>query len=259
MKSFSLTLALVLLLTLTLGACGAAPSPPPAASDAPSPSPSPSMAAEPIPSQAPAQTPSPESTPEPSPAPVYDAAAYEAAREALRKEYRIVCITEPGEFREEEHPEIPHYSITNYLYNQYDGLQLYWGEYDFDSNGVPELVMAVGEDGLCQPIGIYAFDGSRFHYLCKEQALGERASVSFGEQSCFTVCASGGAASGGVLVYRIGADGYSTEILEWYEYQLQEDGQVEITNHIGAMTPETFDPESLFAPFDVPIAYTLVP
>jgi hypothetical protein len=201
--------------------------------------------------------PVPEPTDAPSPA--YDAAAYEAARTALLDEYRVLCITEPGEFREAEHPEIPRYSLVTYLYNQYDGVYLYSGRFDFDGNGVPELIMAVGDEQYRQPIGIYAFDGSKFVYLCKEQPLGDRTHVSVSGDGTFTVCGSGGAASGVVLVYRIAADGCSIDIRDWYSYEYQADGSVIISPQVGEMSAETFDSEALWRDFDVPIEYTVVP
>ena len=188
----------------------------------------------------------------------YDAAAFDAAQAALLDEYRIVSITEPGEFRGTDHPEIPWYSVVNYLYERFDGVGLYCGRWDFDGNGVPELVMAMGDEARKTPIGVYAFDGEKLLYLCKEQALGERCALSLNEAGDFVVSGSSGAASGGVIVYRIGADGYSTDIQSWYEYEYQTDGSVSITNYVGDMTPEAFAAEQLWQPFDVPIDYALV-
>ena len=257
---------IAILALLLLSACGRRPAP--AASAAPEAAPAETQV--PPPESAAAEVAveaaAPEAVPEPAaeaaaesePAPAYDTAAYEAALNALLDEYRLVRITEPGEYREEEHPEIPWYSIVSYLYYQYDGLELCYGRYDFDGNGVPELVMATRSEEVLSPIGIYAFDGTRFLYLCKEQPLGERASVSVSSDGIFTVSGSGGAASGVALVYRIAADGYGIDILDWYDYEYQADGSVVITPSVGEMDAERFDPESLWQPFDVPIEYTVL-
>ncbi len=250
-RSCRISLFLILALSVCLGACGRKPA---------EPAPAEALAASARPVSEAASSPAPVPVPEPTdaPSPAYDAAAYEAARTALLDEYRVLCITEPGEFREAEHPEIPRYSLVTYLYNQYDGVYLYSGRFDFDGNGVPELIMAVGDEQYRQPIGIYAFDGGKLVYLCKEKALGDRASVRVSSDGDLTVTGSSGAASGGVIVYRIGSDGYSTDILDRYEYEFQPDNSVRITNHVGSMSAETFDAGSLSLPFDVPVEYELV-
>ena len=259
---------IAVLALLLLSACGGKAAPAESAAPAAAPAESPAPSPAPIATMAPASTAAPEPTAEPTPEPtapptpepesVYDRAAFEAALKTLLDEYRLVRITEPGEFREEEHPEIPWYSIVSYLYYQYDGLDLCYGTYDFDGNGVPELVMLTRSEEAQRPIGIYAFDGSKFVYLCKEMPLGDRTSVSVSGDGTFTVSGSGGAFSGVVLVYRIGADGCSTEILDWYEYEYQADGSVRITPQVGDMSAETFDSNALWQPFEVPIEYTLV-
>ncbi|MBQ8026102.1 MAG: hypothetical protein IJ259_06775 [Oscillospiraceae bacterium] len=262
MKHFHRFICIIAVLALLLlSACGksdasaatAQPAAPAAApADTPVPSPAPAV------TEAPKPDPTPEPTPEPTQAPAYDTAAYDAALEALLDEYRLVRITEPGEFREEEYPEIPWYSIVSYLYYQYDGVDLCYGTYDFDGNGVPELVMLTRSEDYRQPIGIYAFDGSKFVYLCKELPLGDRTHVSVSGDGTFTVCGSGGASSGVVLVYRIAADGYNIDIRDWYTYEFQADGSVTITPQVGEMSAETFDSEALWRDFDVPIEYTVV-
>ena len=67
-----------------------------------------------------------------------------------------------------------------------------------------------GTDDFCQPVGIYAFNGSEMLYLCPDQALGERASVTYTDD-LFFIHGSGGAATGSIIVYRIAPDGCSTE------------------------------------------------
>jgi len=196
--------------------------------------------------------PTPEPTPEPTPAgAIYDEEVYAAAVDALLEEYRSILPMDPENYDEEAHPEIPWYSA---ILLRYDGQKVFYGFYDFDGNGVEELVVSVGDDSFSRPIGIYAFDGERMLYLCKDQALGERATVSFAD-GVFTVTGSGGAASGSVITYRIGEDGYTAEIIDWYEYEYQNENDVTVTVHEGSMTDEAFDPDALWRDFDVPIEY----
>ena len=243
-------LAVLLCLSLSVSACGGKTAAL-EASPAPAETAQPPVAATPLPE--PAAEPTPQATEAPA---AYDTAAYQAAREALFRELGQVLITEPAEFHQEEHPEIPWYSIVSYLYYRDDGVKLYYGSYDFDQNGVPELVLATGDEGFRKPIGIYAFDGSKLLYLCKELALGERSSVSFDGEGLFTVTGSGGAALGDVIVYRIAEDGCSTQILDWYEYEYQPDGSVVITVQEGDMDTEHFDSSTLGLPFGAEIDYT---
>ena len=73
------------------------------------------------------------------------------------------------------HPELPWYTgiVANTMRSS-----LYYGFKDFDGNGVPELVIAAGTDDYRQPVAIYAFDGQKMVYLCKDHPLGERCFLS---------------------------------------------------------------------------------
>ena len=258
MKPYTrLCVALLLLGLLCLCGCGSNPIRE-AAGEAPTaPADSPAV-------EAMAESADPRGTPEPTPAPApadtpaVDTAALDAARDALLEDFRIIRITEPGEFRQESYPEIPAYSITAYLLYRFDGVQLFWGYYDFDGSGVPELVMATGENEIsAEPIGIYAFDGESLHYLGKDMPLGERCHLSFGD-GVFTVTGSGGASSGEVLRYRIAPDGYSTEVLSRFAYEYDEQGQVTLTDIVGHTEPAAFEHDDFFQPFDVPIDFHAV-
>ena len=96
--------------------------------------------------------------------------------------------------------------------------QLYYGFYDFDGNGIPELVIAAGDDTWQQPAGIYAFDGERMRYLCKDHPLGERAYLTYFQAGVFAVQGSGGAAVGEVAIWKINSFAeYYLQIYEKYQ------------------------------------------
>ena len=212
------------------------------------------------PTPAPA-TAAPEVTAEPTAEPVsesptavpFDRARYDAAAEALRQEYLELRSAGLDAFDEDAHPQLPWYTAVLASYGWSD---LYSGEYDFDENGVPELVIAAGDDEFRQPLGIYAFDGEKMVYLCPQQALGERSTVAFTD-GLFFVRASGGAAVGSVTVYRIGPDGYSTELIEVMDYEFTDPETVVYTPELGNMTAEELQSHDYMQGFTVPVEYTL--
>ena len=246
-KSVFLRLLPAVLLTLSLTACAAAP-----AAEA-QPTPSPVVTQTPV-TQAPETTEAPAETEAPAtPAPLYDQAAYDAAVNAVLAEYRDLDMEDPSSFDEAAHPELPWYTaiVANTLRND-----LYYGFWDFDGNGVPELVIAAGDDQYQIPMGIYAFDGGKMVYLCKEQPLGERAILTYTD-GLFFVHASGGAASGAVAVYRIAPDGYGTDLIEIMDYEYQDPNTVIYTPQLGGMTPEEFAAYDTVAGFHEDVEYTL--
>ena len=163
--------------------------------------------------------------------------AYDAAVQAVLDEFAALTLDELYDYDEAAHPELPWY--TGIIANR-ERNDLYYGFYDFDGNGVPELVIAAGDDSYQAPEAVYAFDGTKMVYLCKEQALGERATLSVMPDGTFVVRGSSGAAAGVCAIYRIAADGYSTDLLEVMDYEFSEDGTVTYTPQLGNMTPEEF-------------------
>ena len=105
----------------------------------------------------------------------FDQAAYDDAVTDILDQYLELREKGIDGFDEEAHPQLPWYSavVASWSWNA-----LYYGTWDFDGNGVDELIVAAGDDDFCQPVGIYAFDGRDMRYLCPDQALGERSSVS---------------------------------------------------------------------------------
>lgn len=184
---------------------------------------------------------------------VYDQQAFDAAVKAVLDEYAALDQESLESFSEEEHPELPWYTaiIANTMRNS-----LYYGLYDFDSNGIPELVIAAGNDDYQIPEGIYAFDGTVMHYLCKEQPLGERAMLNYAD-GLFAVRASGGAAQGSFALWRIAEDGFSTDLVEIMDYEYSDAETVTYTPELGNMSAEEFQTHDFMAGFDFPIEYEL--
>lgn len=179
---------------------------------------------------------------------------YWAAANALLDEYASLRMEEVWEYDEDAHPEIPEYTA---MAANIDRSDLYYGTYDFDDNGVPELVIAVGDEYYKQPVGIYTFDGEKMRYLCREMPLGERCTLSYFENGTFAAQGSGGAAVGSVAIFRIAPDGFSTDLIEIMHYEFQEDGETVYTPELGNMTAEEYMATDYYSGFEVPIAYTL--
>lgn len=223
-------LLLCLALALALCACGGkAPSQPPQTAFPEQTAPAPA-AEQPVPAQQ-----EPEQAVAPA-APAIDAAAYDTAAQAVRDEFIRVTLDGVENFDENAHPELPWYTamLTRYDVNSY-----FEGFYDFDGNGVKEMLIGLGNEYVPEKtvIAVYAFDGQTMRYLCKEQALGERAYLSY-KDGMFIVHGSGGAASGILEIYRIAADGWSTEIIDEISYEFSDAEHVTFTSRDGAISPE---------------------
>ena len=182
----------------------------------------------------------------------FDRMAYDDAVSAILDQYLELRESGIDSFDEEAHPQLPWYSavVASWAWNA-----LYYGTWDFDGNGIPELIVAAGTDDYCQPVGIYAFNGREMLYLCPDQALGERSSVTFTD-GLFFVRGSGGAAVGSVTVYRIAPDGYGTEIIEEMDYEYLDAETVVYTPELGNMTPEELQSHDYLKGFDLPVEYT---
>ena len=173
--------------------------------------------------------------------------------QAVLEEYSALDYDALENYDESAHPELPWYTaaIANTVRND-----LYYGFYDFDGNDVPELIIAAGDDSWQVPEAVYAFDGTAMRYLCNEHPLGERASLTW-NGDLFAVHGSGGAAVGSVALYRIAADGFSTELIEVVDYEFKDADTVVYTPELGNMTAEEFIALDLGNGVAADIEYTL--
>ncbi|MBR6115711.1 MAG: hypothetical protein IKQ10_11155 [Oscillospiraceae bacterium] len=187
-------------------------------------------------------------------APAADEAAYQAAVSAVLDEFAALDQAALENYDEAAHPELPWYTamIANTVRSN-----LYYAFYDFDGNGVDELVIAAGDDTYRQPEAIYAFDGTKMVYLCKEQPLGERCALTYFRDGLFAVRGSGSAFSGETAIWRIAADGFGTEMVEIMAYEFKDENTVEYTPKLGNMTAEEYEAGDYLRGFDLPLDYTL--
>ena len=178
----------------------------------------------------------------------------QAAADKVLAEYSALTQEALDNFVEADHPELPWYTavIANPVRNS-----LYYGWYDFDLNGVPELVIAAGDDTYQQPMGLYAFDGEKMVCLCKDHPLGERAFLAYFRDGLFATQGSGGAAVGSITLWRIAPDGWSTQIVDVVDYEYTDENTVIYTPQLGNVSAEDFDSSEYLTGFNVPIEYTL--
>ena len=178
----------------------------------------------------------------------------QAAADDVLAEYAALTNDALKDFDESAHPELPWYTavIANPVRNN-----LYFGWYDFDTNGTSELVIAAGDEDHKQPMALYAFDGKKMVYLCKEHPLGERSSLTYFQDGLFAVQSSGGAATGCISLWRIAADGYSTEIINTVNYEYKDESTVVYTQESENASAEGFHIADYLTGFSVPIEYTL--
>ena len=178
----------------------------------------------------------------------------QAAADKILAEYAALTDDALKDYDESAHPELPWYTaaIANPARNN-----LYFGWHDFDLNGKSELVIAAGDEDHKQPVAIYAFDGKKMVYLCKEHPLGERSSLTYFRDGLFAVQSSGGAATGSISLWRIASDGYSTEAVNTVNYEYKDEKTVVYTPESGSLPAEGFNAAEYLAGFSVPIEYTL--
>lgn len=235
-----LALLLALALALSLCACGSGAAPeateaPQAQSDPQEPAAeaaeTPEAEAEPTPAAEPEAE--PENAEETESEPIEEQSAYDLAVEVIEQEF--IQVREQGldDFDESLHPELPWYTA---LLTRYPENSFFKAFYDFDGNGVPELVIGMGGEEI-RPVGVYAFDGRDMHYLCAENPVGERSHLSR-HDGLFVLHGSGGASSGILVLFTIAEDGWSTELVDEFEYEYDEAGQVTYTSQLGVLSPE---------------------
>ena len=181
--------------------------------------------------------------------PSYDAAAYEAAAQAVRDEFIGLIETGIEDYDEAAHPELPWYTATLTRFEENSYYEAYC---DFDGNGVPEMLIGAGNENGRTPIAVYAFDGQSMRYLCKDWPLGERAYLCRVD-GLFMVRASGGAAQGSLVFYRIAPDGWSTEIVDVVDYQFSDEKHVSYTSQMGNISAEELESRGILESFGLDV------
>lgn len=99
---------------------------------------------------------------------------------------------------------------------------VYYAFYDIDGNGVKELIIAGGEEGVgvANPAfspwnyDLYGYDGTNVVHIFPEMEFGYRTNFTLYGDGVIEVFFSGSAAESGIEFYRIGEDGYIPQLVE---------------------------------------------
>ena len=146
--------------------------------------------------------------------------AYEQAKTALLEEWSELLAMDSVPYSTDGYamPEIPYNAAVIAI--GYGREPIYWAEFDFDGNGVDEIVIAQPSDYGTYFLGVYAFDGTQMRYVFREHPLGERVQMVayFPEEKTMMIHGSGGAQSGAEFFYRFAPDGYTLETVLAYSW-----------------------------------------
>lgn len=99
---------------------------------------------------------------------------------------------------------------------------VFYAFYDIDGNGTMELVIAGGENdvGVSNPTfspwnyDLYGYDGTNVVHIFPEMEFGYRTNFSLYDNGVIEVFYSSSAAESGVDFYKIGADGFTPELID---------------------------------------------
>ena len=103
-------------------------------------------------------------------------------------------------------------------YHIYDGV-LYYSYYDIDQNGVPELLLSMGNsEDIGEIVDVYGLSGSGAVCIQGNDTLGDRSHLTIYDDGTLYREDSGGASYGEYIFYRLASNGYELEEIEKYTY-----------------------------------------
>jgi len=97
---------------------------------------------------------------------------------------------------------------------------IFYAFYDIDGNGIMELIIAGGENGVSNPsfsprnYDLYGYDGTNVVHIFPEMEFGYRTNFSLYENGVIKVFYSGSAAESGIDFYKIGNDEFTPELVD---------------------------------------------
>lgn len=103
-------------------------------------------------------------------------------------------------------------------YHIYEGV-LYYSYYDIDQNGVPELLLSMGDsEDIGEIVDVYGLNGSEAVCIQGNDTLGDRSRLTIYDDGTLYREDSGGASYGEYTFYRLASNGYELEEIEKYTY-----------------------------------------
>ncbi|MBE5999243.1 MAG: hypothetical protein E7237_06490 [Sarcina sp.] len=137
-------------------------------------------------------------------------------------------------------PRINYEMFREYFTNP-DGSDVFYGLRDYNGDGTPELVIALGTAQFRHIWAGYTFDGQKAVPLFTGRySLGYRVDLYTLSDGSFMIHGSGGATAGRDTIARIAAGGTGLEIVAEYEYDEQANGTMDHLSAAGTLSDEEF-------------------
>ena len=137
-------------------------------------------------------------------------------------------------------PRINYEMFREYFTNP-DGNDVFYGLRDYNGDGTPELVIALGTAQFRHIWAGYTFDGQKAVPLFTGRySLGYRVDLYTLSDGSFMIHGSGGATAGRDTIARIAAGGTGLEIVAEYEYDEQANGTMDHLSAAGTLSDEEF-------------------
>ena len=116
---------------------------------------------------------------------------------------------------------------------------VFYALYDIDGNGIKELIIAGGEDGVgvANPAfspwnyDLYGYDGKNVVHIFPGIDLGGRVNFSLYENGVIEVLHSASGAELKVDFYKIGNDGFTPELIDWFYVVSHLEGDKSVFNY----------------------------
>ena len=119
--------------------------------------------------------------------------------------------------------------------------ELLWGRYDYNGDGIDELVLALDSGGSRQVYAVYTSDGEKFYELADGQHMGYRINLNVLPDGNFMIHGSGGVSTWSDTICKISEDGKSLDIIEKYLYDEISTGSTDYVGEKETLTAEEFD------------------
>lgn len=134
------------------------------------------------------------------------------AYKTVLDEFRVFCVDtrERGSYSIE--------GTVDAYYHMYDEV-LYYSYYDIDKNGVPELLISMGNDeDVGEIVDVFGLNGSEAVCIQGNDSLGDRSRLTIYADGTLYREDSGGASIGEYTFYRLTSNGYELEVIKRYTY-----------------------------------------